>query len=155
MELFILRHGRAEAYCANDAGRQMVASGRADVAQVIQTSLPELLGIKQIWVSPYVRAQQTAKIAADLLNHECITCDFLTPEADPEYLLDQLTTLSCESLLIVSHQPLVSRLVEMACGAAPGSYPMDTAALACIDFDIPGKSLGYLRWLRHPEAEFL
>lgn len=162
MELFILRHGRAEAYCANDAGRQLVASGRVDVARVIQRSLPELSGVKQIWASPYVRAQQTAEIAAAALGQVSLdqaslgevfsTCDFLTPDADPRYVLDQLTTLPCESLLIVSHQPLVSSLAELACGAAVGRYPMDTAALACIDFDIPGKGLGYLRWLRHPEA---
>jgi phosphohistidine phosphatase len=157
MELFILRHGRAEAYCANDAGRQLVASGRVDVARVIQRSLPELSGVKQIWASPYVRAQQTAEIAAAALGQASFneigrTCDFLTPDADPRYVLDQLTTLPCESLLIVSHQPLVSSLAELACGAAVGRYPMDTAALACIDFDIPGKGLGYLRWLRHPEA---
>lgn len=153
MELFILRHGQAEAYNANDASRQLVERGRNQVAQIVQLSLNDLQFLNQIWVSPYVRAQQTAQIAAGYLNAvQQYSQDLLLPETDPQLLIRQLQASESKSLLLVSHQPLVSRLVDILCGAAPGYHSMGTAALACIDLEVPGAGLGHLRWLRHPSA---
>lgn len=153
MELFVLRHGKAEPYCPDDAGRQLVEHGRAEVADVVARCLQDLQGVSQLWVSPLIRAQQTAAIAADLLsNPTLITTQFLTPETRPERILDALQATDVQRLLLVSHQPLVSRLVEILCAAAPGAYAMDTGSLACVDLTFPAAGLGKLRWLRHPSV---
>jgi phosphohistidine phosphatase len=150
MKVFVLRHGQAEPYTQNDAGRQLVERGRKEVLQVVQSSLADLQYLAQIWASPYVRAQQTAQLAAGLLGDITIqTQPFLTPDVSPEVLIELLVAVDASSVLLVSHQPLVSRLLERLCDAAPGTYPMDTAALACVNFDT-ATGLGELVWLRHP-----
>jgi phosphohistidine phosphatase len=151
MELFIMRHGQAEPFTANDASRQLVEKGRLDVAKIIQNSSLDLHKVKQIWVSPFIRAQQTARIAAEILGStQLITQHFLTPDNDPLDVVRQLQLIDCDSLMLVSHQPLVSRLIGFCCGTPADHYAMDTASLACIDFDVPGMNSGYMRWQRHP-----
>lgn len=150
MELFILRHGQAEPYSKKDAQRQLVDIGRREVEEAISSSLDDLQPVAQIWISPLVRAQQTAEIASRLLPHALLqTLDILVPDADPVSVFEKLAASKCQSLLLVSHQPLVSTLCEMACGVEPGYYSMSTASLACVDFDAPAAGLGQLRWLRH------
>ena len=151
MELFVLRHGQAEPYCLDDAGRQLVARGRENVAQVVQQSLVDLRGVEQLWVSPFIRAQQTAEVAMPLLgNPACHTTSLLVPDANPNALIEILEDGAIDSLLLVSHQPFVSRFIEILCAAPPGAYAMDTSALACIDLTFPAAGMGSLRWLRHP-----
>lgn len=151
MEIFILRHGRAEPYTASDHSRQLVESGRHDVSRVLQSSVEDLLAVQQVWASPLIRAQQTAEIALQFVDVKLFqTTDFLAPDIDPQAVIHQLQLCGLSSLLLVSHQPLVSRLMEWMCGAEPRTHPMDTAALACIDTDLVGAGAGYLRWLRHP-----
>jgi phosphohistidine phosphatase len=153
MELFVLRHGQAEPYCADDASRELVARGRADVAQVVQDSLADLPGVNQLWVSPFIRAQQTAQIAAQILgNPPFLSTSLLIPEADPACVIEALQAADVQSLLVVSHQPFVSRFIEILCAAPPGAYGMDTSSLACIDLRYPAAGLGSLRWLRHRSA---
>lgn len=150
MELYVLRHGKAEPYNSRDASRELVEHGRREVEQIIQASLNDLQHVEEIWVSPYIRAQQTAQIAADYLRLPLRSQKLLLPETDPGLVISLVQKTGCASLLVVSHQPLVSRLADTFCGSAPGVHSMDTAALACIDMEIPGAGRGSLRWLRHP-----
>lgn len=151
MDIFILRHGKAEPYTIDDAQRQLVERGREDLGVVLDSSSQDLQEVEEIWVSPLVRAQQTAKIAsAHLPSVNIRTTTLLLPEANLAELIQALYTSKCASLLLVSHQPLVSELVEALCGRAPGYYPMDTSALAYVHCDPPGVGLGELRWLRQP-----
>lgn len=165
MKLFILRHGQAETFAASDAARQLTEPGREEVRQVIRKSADVLAQVKRIWVSPLVRAQQTADVALEVLG--CLpreTSDLLLPESTP---LDVLERLSAElpaglathdaggiasdgqtSYLLVSHQPLVGELVNGICGKPNGYYPMNTGALALLDLDVPALGCGQLVWLR-------
>lgn len=148
MEVFVLRHGKAEPYNSQDASRELVERGRREVEQIIQASLIDLQHIEEIWVSPYIRAQQTAQIAARRFSLPLRSQKLLLPESDPAAVISVIQEAKCASLLLVSHQPLVSRLVDTLCGSAMGF--METAALACIDLEVAGAGLGSLRWLRHP-----
>lgn len=150
MEVFVLRHGKAEPYNSQDASRELVERGRREVEQIIQASLNDLQHIEEIWVSPYIRAQQTAQIAAHHLRLPLRSQKLLLPETDPRLVISLIQEVQYASLLLVSHQPLVSRLVDTLCGSAAGFHSMETAALACIDMEIAGVGLGSLRWLRHP-----
>lgn len=150
MELFILRHGQAEAWIHDDESRALTGKGRADVAQIVSASLEGLAGITQLWVSPLVRAQQTAEIAGKLLGDiEPYTTELLIPDADLQNLFSQLQMSECESLLLVSHEPLVSKILDILCGTDPGFHQMNTSSLACLDIDIIAAGMGKLRWLRH------
>lgn len=150
MELFILRHGEAEPRVTTDEVRQLTDKGRADVARMIKSSLEDLGKLTHIWVSPLMRAQQTADIAASLIGDmEPYTTELLSPEADPQLLFNQLQLSECEGLLLVSHQPLVSKILDALCGTERGYHDMATSSLACVDIDIMAADMGKLRWLRH------
>ncbi|HSX85873.1 MAG TPA: phosphohistidine phosphatase SixA [Cellvibrio sp.] len=150
MELFILRHGEAEPRTTTDDARQLTDKGRADVARMIKSSLEDLGELTHIWVSPLVRAQQTAEIAGELIGDmEPYTTELLSPDADPQLLFNQLQLSECQGLLLVSHQPLVSKILDTLCGTANGYHDMATSSLACVDIDIIAADMGKLRWLRH------
>jgi len=154
MELFVLRHGQAEPQKTTDDARNLTAKGRADVAFSIRHSLADLGGIKEIWASPLVRAQQTAAIVRDLLAAEGVnlnirTTSLIVPEADTQEVFDALQSASVTSILLASHMPFVGDFIDQFCGSAPGFHSMNTSSLACIDYDLAAASFGKLRWLRH------
>lgn len=153
MELFILRHGQAEPQITSDEVRQLTQKGRADVARVVRASLTDLGDITHLWVSPLVRAQQTAEIAGEIIgNIQPYTTELLVPEADPQALFQQLQLSECSSLLLVSHQPLVSRILDTLCGTEDGYHEMGTSSLACVDIDVVAAAMGKLRWQRHSSS---
>jgi len=154
MQLFILRHGQAESQKTTDEARNLTFVGRRDVAAMAARSLTELKTVQQVWVSSLVRAQQTAQIVCDELQKCDVTftrstTDLLVPEANPLLLFDALQAAEVESILWVSHQPLVGQLIDMFCGSYPGFHDMGTSSMACIDYEVAAVNMGTLRWLRH------
>ncbi len=112
------------------------------------------MSIAQIWVSPLVRAQQTAAIAAEYFPGISIqTTALLVPEANPQALLDWLDQLNAQqpdqSVLLVSHQPLVGVPVNILCGKPDDYYPMGTSSLAAIRAEVLAADMGDLLWLDH------
>lgn len=154
MQLFVLRHGHAELQKTTDEMRNLTTAGRRDVAAMAARSLLDLQSVQQVWASPLVRAQQTAEIVcAELkkcaVNFTLSSSDLIVPEASPAALFDAVQAAQCESLLLVSHQPLVGRFIDLLCGSYPGFHDMNTSSMACIDYEIAAAGLGKLRWLRH------
>jgi phosphohistidine phosphatase len=156
MDVFVLRHGEAVREASHDRERCLTSRGREDLQSVLSSCRTELSSVRHLLVSPYVRAQQTAEIAIEYLDPAVIskTSEFLIPEANPIHLLDYLQQAQqrdeLQSVLLVSHQPLVGVLVDRLCGFDVGRYRMGTSALAFIQAEIAAASLGHLRWLRQP-----
>ncbi|WP_111641991.1 phosphohistidine phosphatase SixA [Marinimicrobium alkaliphilum] len=150
MKLYILRHGQAEARAASDAERPLTTRGEREVARMIEGVRAELEGLTQLWASPYRRACQSAAIAAEILDlSDTLETELLVPEADPEKLFAQLQVCEAEAVLLVSHQPLVGRLLDRLCGTEAGYHTMGTASLARVDTELVAEGLGVLTWLRH------
>lgn len=154
MQLFVLRHGHAEPQQTSDEVRNLTLAGRREVAIMAARSARDLQLVQQVWVSPLLRAQQTAEIvAAELkkcaVNFTLSTSDLIVPEANPALLFDALQFAHCEAILLVSHQPLVGHFIDVFCGSYPGFHDMSTSSMACIDYDVAAAGLGKLRWLRH------
>lgn len=158
MELFVLRHGHAEAEASSDSLRPLSAVGAKEVAEIYAKCGSELEQVELILVSPYVRAQQTLKALTDLSPYLQTVPQQTTPLLVPggssmaviDYLYTQATDCSVGSILIVSHQPLVGTLVDSLCNLEPGCYRMGTAAMASIGADVVAAGCAELRWLRHP-----
>lgn len=154
MKIFVLRHGQAEAQQTTDAARNLTFSGRADVAANIQNSLGELAGVQEIWVSPFVRAQQTAEIVQGILSAQGIqlslkTTELITPESNPNDVVEMLQLGSYQSVLLVSHMPFVGEFLDLLCGSARGTHSMGTSAIALVECDVPAPAYATLQWLRH------
>lgn len=150
MQIFILRHGQAEPYRADDETRKLVEKGVEDVKRVVQQAATELSQVERVLSSPYIRARETATVALPYLPVSAFDLhDWLEPSASLINAIAQLEKLSSSAVLLVSHQPLVSKLIESLCGLPIGSVAMDTASLASIDVDPVARDLGKLNWIRH------
>jgi phosphohistidine phosphatase len=154
MQVFVLRHGHAESQITTDEARNLTDIGRNQIVTATHYSLSELKHIQEIWASPLVRAQQTAEIVRDILSAQGVhvsikTIDLIAPESDPAGLFDSLQATNLDSVLLASHQPFVSDFINLFCGSARGSHPMNTSSLALIECNVAASSCGELRWLRH------
>ena len=157
MQIYILRHGQAEPQQTTDEARNLTVKGRADIASITR-AVTDLKSVQQIWVSSLVRAQQTAQIAGDFLAQQGVniplkTTDLLMPEGAPSLLFDALQNVQLESILLVSHQPLVGQVIDLLCGSYSGYHPMNTSSMACVDCEIVAAKMGKLRWLRHVDEQ--
>lgn len=157
MTIYILRHGQAETQITTDEARKLTDKGRGDTAKVLQARLADMGSLAQIWASPLVRAQQTAEIAAVFFPQLKIqTTELLVPEANPQALMDWLDELNAQqlisanqSILLVSHQPLIGALVNKLCSKSDDYYPMGTSSLAAIRAQVVAADMGDLLWLDH------
>lgn len=151
MKVWVLRHGEAEPHARSDDQRNLTERGRKQVLR----SAAHLLGqpLDAILVSPYVRAQQTATLVHDALGfaEPLSTVSWLTPDSDPDRVIEELGALGLDNVLLVSHQPLVSTLLGLLeHGSRSSGEPMSTASLAELEGQAPLAGLMTLRSLRHP-----
>ncbi len=156
MKIYILRHGEAEAPITSDFDRRLTDHGKKQIEQVFSMVSDEMSSIEKIYSSPYVRAQETAILVSDLLKArnsnapEINTTSDLVPESSLIKVMTLLESESAESILFVSHQPLVGELVNRLCSSPSGYHAMGTGNLACIDLDVPAFGCGNLLWLKVP-----
>ncbi|MBB3059518.1 phosphohistidine phosphatase SixA [Microbulbifer rhizosphaerae] len=150
MQLLILRHGEAEPMVVADDSRQLTERGRAQVSRICELRAEELEQVRAIWASPFVRTQQTAEIVAESLGLPVITEPLLIGGTPPQRVIDALGQAKSFPLLLVSHQPLVGRLVNGLCGSDDAHF-LDTASLACLQSEVWATGCAELEWLQHPE----
>jgi len=154
MQIYILRHGEAQARAERDELRALTDKGRKEVRKVVTARRDDLKAVDAVWVSPLVRAQQTADLALEVVGRDCLpqVTECLAPDADPARLYTQLQSCFVQSLLLVSHQPLVGTLVNQLCDLEPGYCKMSTGSLALLETDdIVAPGLAELLWVCHPE----
>ncbi|MGF1721443.1 phosphohistidine phosphatase SixA [Vibrio kyushuensis] len=153
MKIFIMRHGEAEHFAASDAERALTVGGRSASISVAKACTQQ--GFSQfdkVLVSPYLRAQQTWKaISQEFTANQVETCDDITPYGQSPQVFDYVNALieleQPESILLVSHLPLVSYLTaEFVTDIVPPMFP--TSGLVCIEFDAK-KQNGTLLWNIH------
>ncbi|MGR0138134.1 MULTISPECIES: phosphohistidine phosphatase SixA [Pseudomonas] len=149
MKLWILRHGEAEAHARTDAERNLTERGRAEVLRSAAHLIGQPLGA--IIASPYVRAQQTARLVREALGFvpDIRTVPWLTPEGSPEQVLAHLEAE--DNVLLVSHQPLVGNLISfLQHGHSRQPQPMYTASLAQLEGEFALAGLMSLVSVKNP-----
>ena len=155
MNIFVMRHGQAQNIAASDATRALTSNGINETVKSGQWLLKNYVKLDCIFVSPYLRAQQTADVIIEQLNSKIIrkTLSFITPEDSAKEVHDYLDAILSvekhESILLVSHMPLVSYLVAEL--TYDNTMPLfQTAAIAKIDYDTD-KMKGELVTMFSPE----
>ena len=143
MKLVIMRHGQAQWSAPSDAERALTRQGQNETCYVAE-KLAERLCITHLLASPYRRAQQTAKLVAKALKVNTIeTVDWLIPDGKPEAVINQLPDV--DSLLLVSHMPLVSQLTGLLCEASTQqTLSFHTSAAAIIELQYAAIGTGQL-----------
>ncbi|WDE13330.1 phosphohistidine phosphatase SixA [Thalassomonas haliotis] len=162
MQLYIMRHGQASPIANSDAERQLTKQGHFE-AEIMGKWLKNMqVNLDHLLVSPYVRAQQTAAMVKATLNWSgpSTNCDFITPSGNAAQVHDYLdgmlaqsqgkssTDKGIETLLVVSHMPLVSYLVEDLTFDRKSPI-FQTAGIAQINYDL-GRMKGELVRLVSP-----
>lgn len=154
MQILLLRHGDALDH-HDDYIRPLTPLGK-DQATAAGNVL-HVLGIipGKIFVSPLLRAQETARIVADLLGiTDLTTTEYLTPTSDHRQLFDVLGHLRSERILLVGHEPHLSVMISlMTTGSRASRVEMRKGCLAfCETSDPAGPGTGVLRFLLPPET---
>ncbi len=129
MILTIWRHGTA-VEGVNDRLREITGSGRDDVGfgsrQFHEAcSVRNIPHPHKILYSPLVRTTQTAELIAAAFTHASMAADKAMQPGSSVSAVDEAVSAFIDAdvtqhLLLVSHQPLVSRVIEYYLG--PGGY---------------------------------
>lgn len=129
LELFLLRHGEAEARAAHDSQRRLTQQGEAEIGRAAQKLPTQLSGLIH---SPYVRTQQSAQL---VLQHsqaeQVISADWITPDAAVSDAIDQLQALE-GTWLLVTHNPFVSYLAAQLSAISVNQTSFSTGSLALL-----------------------
>ncbi|MDQ3187538.1 MAG: phosphohistidine phosphatase SixA [Pseudomonadota bacterium] len=119
MELILWRHAEAEDG-GPDLARKLTAKGEKQarrVAEWLNTRLPQSA---KVFVSPAIRAQQTAQALADISHHKLRTVEQIAPNANAADVLTAADWPQARSVIvIVGHQPTLGYVAsELLSGQA-------------------------------------
>lgn len=144
MQLILLRHAIAEELVTHDFDRRLTVEGSARLRRVLRHFRRCFEGPTIIFSSPLVRARQTARIAARILDAPLRRCDALQPGGDA---FGWLQSQPCEQLMLVGHEPDLSLLAARFLGVSRPFFSFKKSGMAYLEGS-PGA--GQLRWLLTP-----
>lgn len=122
MEIYLLRHGIAEdaSQTGRDEDRALTAEGAERMRRSVAAMKALNVQPSHILSSPYLRAEQTARIAAEGLEVTRLdTSEFLVPHAPVEHILSELPAVGAGSIMLVGHEPHLGRLISLWISGSP------------------------------------
>ncbi|MBY5993754.1 phosphohistidine phosphatase SixA [Ferrimonas balearica] len=138
MELFLMRHGEASFDAPTDRQRPLTEVGATQCQQMAAHLAANLTGLDMVFVSPYLRAQQSWRACQPLLPQPkgVQTLDELVPEGDPalchDLVMAHMDLAQAKTALVVAHMPLLGYLVsEWVPGETPPLFA--TSAIAHLE----------------------
>ena len=151
----IMRHGQAENFREPDHTRALTKFGVAQSEEVgkwlagstIQTSSTNTLSkVELALVSPYLRTQQTLRsVGRHIAIDRQVTIDAITPTGNASQCADLIHGYATdnynseqpapESILVVTHMPLVSLLADKVC-VEFNARIFETADTLLCDYDV-------------------
>jgi phosphohistidine phosphatase len=158
MLVYLFRHGiaidREAPDCPPDFDRYLTDKGKTRT-RAAAAGLRVLGAIPQaILSSPYVRARETAEIAAEELGLDAKDVgltESLVPEAGPQRVLREVLTRDDEAVLCAGHAPNLDLVLAEAVGHELAPFTdLKKAGAACIELD--EDRTGRLLWLMPPKV---
>lgn len=120
MNLYIIRHAIAvdegTSDYESDSERPLTDKGRKKMRQIAKSLRNLGVEFDLILSSPYIRAQETAEILADVfkMKKKIVFSDNLIPMGNPELLITEVNEkYSVDSMAVVGHEPHLSGLVGL------------------------------------------
>lgn len=127
MDLYVLRHGKAEERAStvkSDSKRALTETGTKDIQCISKSIRSMAVKFDYVISSPLLRAKQTAEIAFSYVKSKKRSIVFwneLKPESNPERIFKKLSALKPNSVvLLVGHEPVLSELISMI--ISPGNH---------------------------------
>lgn len=160
MNLYIVRHAiaedRDEAVYPDDSLRPLTSKGKKKMVKIAKNLKGMGVHIDLILTSPYVRAQNTAKIvhkAFSLKKKQLAFSDHLTPAGSAQDLIAEINEkYSVENLMLVGHEPYLSELIAMlVAGDTSASIVMKKGGVCRLSIDtLAYERCATLEWLLAP-----
>jgi len=158
MNLYLLRHGEAEPTASSSAGRQLTEAGHEEIASVARQFASRNLKLDACFVSPSLRAQQTSATFLSMIFDPppAVTTDLLGPDKRAAQAIGFLEDVSEESVLLVSHNPILSELLALLTdGNVDNLRILDTGNLACVSLEIIGLGMGSCPFILTPDPSIV
>ena len=160
MNLYLLRHAKAEDLRANDSRRDcdraLVPEGVKRMRRVAEGMSALELQFDVILTSPFVRAKQTAELVAKIFECPKKTqfVVALEPDSDPNDIVEHLRQFHRRSkdILLVGHEPHLSRLVAaLVAGGSALGLNFKKAGLCKLSVELRQQSaVAQVDWLLTP-----
>lgn len=136
LTVVLIRHGQAKnkQLGQSDYDRELTTFGAKALSSAFPTnlSLVPVTAASELWVSPAVRARQTAEIANETLHiniHRELKCLY---EQDQQRFLEELQQTNADTVVAVGHIPFMEDMLARLTGTYLG---FDTGAAACVEID--------------------
>lgn len=116
MIVYIIRHGQAEnqSDSGRDADRNLTELGREQAGAISQyLARPDTQTPTRVFASPYTRTRQTAGAIWKALDHPEQIDDRLAATRSVSDLLSVIPDMDLPAIAMVSHNPIVSRAVDV------------------------------------------
>ncbi|TNE77251.1 MAG: hypothetical protein EP334_07085 [Gammaproteobacteria bacterium] len=151
MLIYLLRHGDAP-YDEALGERALSRRGLTETCEVVERHRQDLANLELILCSPVLRARQTLSAVTETLGYrgELIFEDVLRSESSVAAVERCVDRLHVESLLLLSHQPLIGKMLEYLTDQPGLGWSMSTSTLACLDTVAFGRGVAELKWLSNP-----
>jgi phosphohistidine phosphatase len=151
MRVYIVRHGDAVTP-AGGGERELTPRGHTE-AQAAGQLLAEQ-GFDYLLYSPKVRTRQTALHIIDAVGDVGSAEDLsLLPPSTGADVAAAIDRAAVDSLVLVSHLPLVAELVGWFISGDARNYPLSgypPAGIVALDIDIAGQGMAELAWHAFP-----
>jgi phosphohistidine phosphatase len=154
MNLYFLRHGEAEPVSSDDS--VLTVTGIETIRNIARAMKALDVTFDQILCSDLQRAQETASLIQEELQTEIEigSCSPLTPPGSCDNLLTLLRDTHKSSVLLVGHEPLLSRTISrLVSGDEQSFITMKKGSLAKVFIAEYTKNIrGSLEWLLTPKV---
>ena len=157
MQIYLLRHGIAEdgRPGKSDADRALTSEGIKRLREILKRARVAGVAPTLIVTSPYVRARQTAEIAAEVLGYgeELVPSTKLVPMASPVETWGEVRELRGEdALLLVGHEPHMGQMLGYLLGAPELRVDFKKGAMVRVDvLEFGVRPRGVLKWMMAPK----
>lgn len=164
MIVTIWRHGEAGP-AATDRQRELTDEGFDDIGfgcrQFHEALEARLMPAPDLFLhSPWLRATQTAEILASAFTHAparelaALRPGGVVTEVATELAAVEVTVPVPAHVVLVSHQPLVSQLLDYFLGVPCGVPSLSPGSLATLELPVAAAACGALRfWAAPPEYQ--
>lgn len=158
MEIIFLRHapaGEREDWAKTgrpDSERPLTPEGRKRAREAAKGLARLIETADLVATSPWDRAKETAGLAAKALGAPLVESNFLLPHRSPASLAGWLSGLEGERVVLVGHEPHLSRVISWLLGSARTVVALKKSQAVLLEAPKAAAGAAVLAWSLPPKV---